>query len=188
MNRSIGICLIAIILAIVFLAGCTNQTPTQNNGDSGTTIQVGDLTITSSAFVDGGNIPIKYSCDGDDISPPLIFENIPNGTESLVLIVDDPDAPGDDPYVHWVVYDLSPDTVGLEEDAVFEGYIGLNSNGDEAYGGPCPPFGEEHRYYFRLYAVDTTLGLNSRATRDEVDAAMAGHILAQTSLMGRYSA
>jgi Raf kinase inhibitor-like YbhB/YbcL family protein len=182
---------VAIILATVLITGCTNQTPTQNNGDGGTTIQVGDLTITSSAFVDGGNIPIKYSCDGDDpigISPPLSFENVPNGTESLVLIVDDPDAPGEGPWVHWIVFNMPADTTGLEEDAIHQFYVGINSWDEIAYGGPCPPIGETHDYYFRLYALDITLDLLDGATRTEVDNAMAGHILAQTFLRGVYSA
>jgi len=185
MIRKIYFVFITIIVAVVLIAGCVDQSSNPDSGD-GETTQIGDLKITSTAFENGGNIPGKYSCDGDDISPPLSFENIPEGAESLVLIVDDPDAP-DGTWVHWVVYGLSAETTGFVEDAVFEGYVGLNSWGDEAYGGPCPPIGEIHRYYFRLYALDTELDLHSRATRQEVDAAMSGHILEQTSLMGKYS-
>jgi len=177
--------IIAIFLAVVLTVGCTNQTTnTNDNNDNGGT-QVGDLAITSSAFVSGGNIPIKYSCDGADISPPLSFENIPEGTESLVLILDDPDAPGGT-WVHWIVFNIPAQTTEITEGEIFQYYIGKNSWAEIAYGGPCPPTGEEHRYYFRLYALNITLSLSDGASRTEVDNAMSGHILGQTSLMGKY--
>ena len=190
MIKKIGVGFVAIILAIILTAGCTDQNTSQSNGDDADGTQIGDIAITSSAFVNGGNIPLKYSCDetnGIGISPPLSFENIPGGAETLVLILDDPDAPGEEPWVHWIIFNIPADITGFEEDAIHQYYIGINSWDEIAYGGPCPPFGEEHRYYFRLYAIDTTLDLHDGASRQEVDDAMSGHILGQTSLMGKYS-
>jgi Raf kinase inhibitor-like YbhB/YbcL family protein len=188
MRKKIGVGFATIILAIILTAGCTDQNTSESNGNDEDETQIGDITITSSAFENGGNIPIKYTCDVDyPISPPLSFENIPNGTESLVLIMDDPDAPGDDPWVHWIVFNIPADTTVFLEGESIRYYIGKNSWDENAYGGPCPPSGV-HRYYFRLYALDTELDLSEyEATRQEVDAAMTGHILGQTSLMGKYS-
>lgn len=121
--------------------------------------------LNSSAFTDGDEMPVKYSCQGDDISPPLAWQGVPDGTQSLVLIVDDPDAP--DPkapvrtWVHWVVFNLPPETESLPEDADKNGYpkgsnVGLNDWGRADYGGPCPPIGR-HRYFHKLYALDVVL-------------------------------
>lgn len=151
------------------------------------------LTLTSSAFKPGGKIPSKYTCEGDDISPPLSFEGTPPGTRSLALIVDDPDAP--DPkapkrvWVHWVVHNLPPDSKGLAENASSTGLppgavSGLNDRKQTAYNGPCPPVGR-HRYFHKLYALDTTLPLTA-LTKADIEAAIEGHILAQAELMGTY--
>lgn len=152
------------------------------------------LTITSTAFTDGGEIPRLYTCQGDDISPPLAWGAVPEGTKSLVLIVDDPDAP--DPaaplriWVHWVLYNLPPDSSGLAEaiapDALPPGTgEGLNDWERTGYGGPCPPIGR-HRYFHKLYALDTRLDGLSKPTKGEVEAAMKGHVLAEAVLMGTY--
>ena len=186
MKKIIVLFFTIIIMAILLIAGCTDQNTSNNNGQDDEQTQVGDITITSSAFVNGGNIPVKYSCEGDDISPPLSFSNIPEATQSLVLILDDPDAPGGT-WDHWIVFNIPADNTVIEEDEVHQYYIGTNSWGDIAYGGPCPPIGETHRYYFRLYALDNTLDLTDGASRQEIDDAMEGHILEQTSLMGKYS-
>jgi len=183
MKKKLGVFFIVTILIIILIVGCTNQ----NKIDEKEETQIGDISLTSSAFKNGGNIPIKYTCDGDDITPPLSFNNIPEGTESLVLILDDPDAAGDDPWAHWIVFNIPADITGFDENEGPRYYIGKNSWGDIAYGGPCPPLGEEHRYYFLLYAVDLELDLLDGASRQEVDDAMTGHIIGQTSLMGRYS-
>ena len=106
----------------------------------------------------------------------------------MTLILDDPDAPGDEPWIHWIVFNMPADTTGLEEGGIHHHYVGLNSWDEIAYGGPYPPIGETHRYYFRLYALDITLDLLDGATRQEVDDAMEGHIIGQTSLMGKYTA
>ncbi len=149
------------------------------------------MLLTSSAFVHGGSIPPTYTCDGRDVSPPLAWRDLPAGTRSLVLIVDDPDAP--DPraprmtWVHWVLYNLSPHLTGLPEAAALPpgAAAGINDFGRTRYGGPCPPIGR-HRYFFKLYALDTVLPDLGHAGKGEVEQAMAGHVLAQAVLMGTY--
>ena len=147
------------------------------------------LTLTSSAFAAGAEIPTKYTCEGPDVSPPLAWSGVPAGTQSLALIVDDPDAP--DPaapkrtWVHWVVVDISPEVTSLTEGAAPKGArVGANDWKKTAWGGPCPPIGR-HRYFFKLYALDRTLGLD-KASKADVEKAMAGHILAQGELIGTY--
>jgi Raf kinase inhibitor-like YbhB/YbcL family protein len=150
------------------------------------------LRITSSAFADGAEIPAEYTCEGKDISPPLAWSGVPAGTKSLVLIVDDPDAP--DPkaprmtWVHWVLYNLPPSSTGLPEAvgaALPSGTkVGFNDWKRADFGGPCPPIGR-HRYFHKLYALDTELNLTKPAKAD-VEAAMRGHVLAEAQLMGTY--
>jgi Raf kinase inhibitor-like YbhB/YbcL family protein len=153
-----------------------------------------DLTLRSDAFSSGGEIPGKYTCEGEDISPPLSWEGLPEDTKSLVLIVDDPDAP--DPaaprmtWVHWLLYDIPPDAGGLPEDTARDGLPadtreGLNDWKRTGYGGPCPPIGR-HRYFHKLYALDAMLGDLGRPTKADVEAAMKGHVLAQAELIGTY--
>lgn len=152
------------------------------------------LSIKSNAFVHEGEIPSKYTCQGEDLAPALEWSGIPDGTVSLVLIVDDPDAP--DPaapkmtWVHWVVYNIPPDATGFPEGAapndISDGAgNGISDFGRAGYGGPCPPIGR-HRYFFKLYALDTALDEMDNPTKDEVEAAMKGHIIAETVLMGTY--
>ncbi len=153
------------------------------------------LILRSSAFEDGGTIPSKYTCDGEDRSPPLEWGAVPEGTQSLALIVDDPDAP--DPaapqltYVHWVLYNLPPALNGLPEafePATLATVIGegINDWRRTAYGGPCPPIGR-HRYFHKLYALDTELRGLLRPTKADVEHAMHGHILGQATLIGTYA-
>jgi hypothetical protein len=152
------------------------------------------LTMTSTAFTEGGVIPSKYTCEGRDISPPLAWSGVPDNTKSLVLIIDDPDAP--DPkaprvtWVHWVLYDLPPSARALVEDASARGLpsgtkVGLNDWKKAQYGGPCPPIGR-HRYFHKLYALDIALSELENPTKARVEAAMKGHILAETALIGTY--
>ena len=150
------------------------------------------LVITSPAFTDGAAIPSSFTCEGRDISPALAWAGVPPGTKSLALIIDDPDAP--DPaapkrvWVHWVVYDLPPDSGGLPEGAKglpAGAQQGLNDWQRKAYGGPCPPIGR-HRYFFKLYALDARLGALATPTKAAVENAMAGHVLAEAVLMGTY--
>jgi Raf kinase inhibitor-like YbhB/YbcL family protein len=158
------------------------------------------LSIRSSAFEPNGPIPARFTCEGDDVSPPLEWSGAPEGTRSLVLIVDDPDAP--DPaapkrvYVHWVLYDLPPTASGLDEgvatDALPAGAReGQNDWKRRGYGGPCPPVGR-HRYFFKLYALDTTVDAalgavgEAGATKQELERAMSGHVLEAAELVGTY--
>lgn len=149
------------------------------------------LEINSSAFSSGGKIPPKYTCDGPDVSPPLKWSGAPAETQSFGLIMDDPDAPGGT-WVHWVVYDL-PGNSGEFSEAIAKqekmpqgGAQGKNSFGKIGYGGPCPPPGTPHRYFFKLYALKEHLKLGSGADKAAVERAMQGKILAQGELMGRY--
>jgi Raf kinase inhibitor-like YbhB/YbcL family protein len=143
------------------------------------------MKITSSAFPEGGNIPSKFTCDGSDTSPPLQITGVPSEAKSLVLIVDDPDAPGG-LFTHWLVWNIAPQTNSIAEGATPKGVQGTNDFGKSGYGGPCPPPGT-HRYSFKVFALDRELDLRSGAKRGQVDAAMKGHVIAQGELVGRYS-
>jgi Raf kinase inhibitor-like YbhB/YbcL family protein len=180
MIRSSSIPLLFTLFAAV-LAGCrsTSSTPTETEKKEMA------LKVTSPAFGEGETIPVIYTCDGSDLSPQLDWTSMPQGTQSLALIVDDPDAPIGT-WVHWVLFDLSPDLVSLPEGASGTGTQGTNSFKKLTYGGPCPPKGSPHRYYFKLYALDTLLNLEEGASKAELEKAMQGHILAQGQLMGKY--
>ncbi len=143
------------------------------------------MKITSSAFQQGGNIPSKFSCDGANTSPPLQISDVPPETKSVVLIVDDPDAPSG-LFTHWAVWNISPQTSTIAEGNAPKEVHGTNDFGKSGYGGPCPPSGT-HRYYFRIFALDRELDLPSGAKRSQLDAAMKGHVIAQGELMGRYA-
>ncbi len=147
--------------------------------------------LTSTAFATGEPIPRKYTCDGDDISPPLQWSDPPQGTQSFALISDDPDAPMGT-WVHWVLYNLPaetralPEAVPLDADLPDGSRHGQNSWRWLGYGGPCPP-GGTHRYFFKLYALDTALDLTAGASKEQLLQAMEGHILAQAEIMGVYT-
>jgi Raf kinase inhibitor-like YbhB/YbcL family protein len=143
------------------------------------------MKITSSAFQEDANIPSKFTCDGEDTSPPLQIADVPAGAKSLVLIVDDPDAPSG-LFTHWIVWNISPQTSSAGEGSAPKGMKGTNDFGKSGYGGPCPPSGT-HRYYFKIFALDCELDLPAGAKRVQLDAAMKGHVIAQGELMGRYS-
>jgi Raf kinase inhibitor-like YbhB/YbcL family protein len=144
------------------------------------------ISITSSSFQAGGDIPAKFTCNGTNVSPELQISSVPNEAKSLVLIVDDPDAPRG-LFTHWIVWNIDSKTTRVAENsAPTAGVQGINDFGKRNYGGPCPPSGT-HRYFFKIFALDTKLELKPGARRAELDAAMRGHILAQGELMGRYS-
>src|SRR6059058_2600630 len=143
------------------------------------------MKITSSAFQEGTNIPSKFSCDGANTSPPLQISDVPSAAKSLVLIVDDPDAPSG-LFTHWAVWNISPQTSTIAEGSMPKGVQGTNDFGKSGYGGPCPPSGV-HRYYLKIFALDRELELPSGAKRSQLDAAMKGHVIAQGELIGRYS-
>ena len=152
-----------------------------------TAIAAGEATIkvTSSAFQEGGNIPSKFTCDVSDTSPPLQIAGVPSGAKSLVLIVDDPDAPGG-LFTHWLAWNIPPQTGSIAEGSAPKGVQGANDFGKSGYRGPCPPSGT-HRYSFKIFALDRELELRSGAKRSQVDAAMKGHVIAQGELIGRYA-
>jgi Raf kinase inhibitor-like YbhB/YbcL family protein len=175
-----------LFLLVLIGSGCQAHQTAAPEGEQPMTIQ-----ITSTAFADGSPIPQKYTCDKEDISPPLAWTGLPARTKSLALIVDDPDAPGG-VWVHWVVYNMPPALTGLPEGvaktATLAG-IGVQAITDfrkPGYGGPCPPKGKPHRYFFKLYALDNLLDLPSGAQRAEVDKAKQGHVLATGQLIGVY--
>jgi Raf kinase inhibitor-like YbhB/YbcL family protein len=152
------------------------------------------LKLTSTTFTHDGEIPTRHTCEGEDVSPPLGWQGAPAETKSFVLIVDDPDAPDPEKpkmtWVHWVLYDIPPDADELPEDAGNGGLPegtreGINDWRRPGYGGPCPPIGR-HRYFHKLYALDTVLGDLGRPTKQEVEAAMEGHVLARSELIGTY--
>jgi len=143
------------------------------------------MKITSSAFHEGANISSKFTCDGSDTSPPLQIAGVPPGAKSLVLIVDDPDAPGG-LFTHWLIWNIPPHTNSIAEGSAPKGVQGANDFGKSGYRGPCPPPGT-HRYSFKIFALDRELELGSGAKRSQVDAAMKGHVIAQGELVGRYA-
>jgi Raf kinase inhibitor-like YbhB/YbcL family protein len=151
----------------------------------------GTMQLTSTAFTESAAIPAKYTCDAKNVSPPLKWSGTPAGTKSLALIADDPDAPVGT-WVHWVLFDLPPGVSELAEDQPKSQFLpngakqGLNDFKHLGYGGPCPPPGKPHRYFFKLYALDTQLDLKPGATKKETELALEGHILAQGQLMGTY--
>lgn len=152
---------------------------------------VGTLALTSAAFADGSAIPKRYTCEGQDISPPLAWSGVPTGTRSLVLIVDDPDAP--DPkapkrtWVHWVLYDIPVSATAIPEGGALPAGArqGRNDWSRTGYGGPCPPIGR-HRYFHKLYALDGVLGDLGEPAKAELEKAMKGHVLAESRIVGTY--
>ena len=146
--------------------------------------------LTTSSFLANGDIPVRYTCEGADVSPALRWTDPPAGTRSFTLIVEDPDAPGT-VFTHWVLYNLPPNSRALPEALPAHGEArgarqGRNDFGKSGYGGPCPPPGTRHRYYFKLYAVDRLLDVPSGLSRAEVEKALRGHVLGQAEVMGRF--
>lgn len=150
------------------------------------------FTLKSSAFEPGGDIPAKYTCTGADVSPALTWDGAPSGTKALALIVDDPDAPAGD-WVHWVAANIPPNSKQLPEgvpageNLLGGGVQGMNDFHKLGYGGPCPPPGKPHRYFFRLYALDAQLDVKPGITKKALESAMQGHIVGQAELMGKFA-
>lgn len=184
MFRKIGIILLALVGLPIYQIKIQAQQVKRGEG-------MMKLQIKSNAFEEGSNIPKKYTCDGADVSPPLSWTPPPAGTKSLALICDDPDAPVGT-WVHWVLFGLSPDTVALPEGVPKQKIIqggakqGINDFRKIGYGGPCPPKGPAHRYFFKLYALDLEPNLSAGATKQELLKAIEEHIIAEGQLMGRY--
>ena len=176
---------LAAIWLVIFATAC-GANDQQPAGTKNMTIQV-----TSTAFAEGRGIPVKYTCDGQEISPPLQWSNAPMNTQSFALIADDPDAPVGT-WVHWVIYDLPANTTELAENTPKSEQLpngarqGVNDFNRPGYGGPCPPPGKPHRYFFKLYALDRMLDLKPGATKKDLLKAMEGHVLGEGQLMGMY--
>ncbi len=180
-KHGIDLSLVLCAAILLIMAGCTQKgTPGTTQGGDEMTIQ-----ITSTAFTEGGNIPRLYTCDDQNVSPPLAWTGVPSNTVSLDLIMDDPDAPAGT-WVHWVLFNLPADANGLAQGKNGGGIEGINDFKKSGYGGPCPPRGSNHRYFIKLYALDVKLDLKPGANKSQVESAMKGHILAQGQLMGRY--
>lgn len=150
------------------------------------------MKLTSSAFEDSGKIPSKYTCDGANINPPLTISGVPNTAQSLVLLMDDPDIPeiakknfNVDVWDHLVLFNISANVREIKEGEMPLGVLGRNTRGNNTYGGPCPP-DKEHRYFFKLYALDIMLPLKEGVSKKEVESVMEGHVISQAELIGRY--
>jgi Raf kinase inhibitor-like YbhB/YbcL family protein len=191
MNRNAGtIFLVFLLAAVLLLSGCTekegvgeqdeNRDYQDSEGDENVSIR--DIRVFSDSFEPKGMIPEKYTCYGENVNPSLRFEGIPEEAKSLVLIMDDPDAPMGT-FTQWVIWDIEP-VAGIEEDSI-PGVEGMNDFRKIGYGGPCPPSGT-HRYFFRVYALDKKLEIKAGAGRKDVENAMIGHILAEGELVGKY--
>jgi Raf kinase inhibitor-like YbhB/YbcL family protein len=173
----------------IALFGCQLTASCADNNNFPKTM---NIQITSAAFADGEPIPAKYTCDGNDVSPPLQWTNAPANTKSFALIADDPDAPAGT-WVHWVLYDLPADSSALPENVAKTQNLtgnakqGVNDFRRVGYGGPCPPPGKPHRYFFKIYALDTLLALKPGATKKDLLKAMEGHVLAEGVLIGIFS-
>ncbi|MEN6357997.1 MAG: YbhB/YbcL family Raf kinase inhibitor-like protein [Armatimonadota bacterium] len=180
--------MIWILIIAATLCSC-KKTTVVAAGKAG--VKIMTIQVTSAAFKEGESIPSKYTCKGSNISPPLVWTNIPSAAKTIALIADDPDAPMGT-WVHWVLYNLPGNINELPEAVPNEQHLqngasqGVNSSGKVGYQGPCPPSGT-HRYYFKVYALDTQLKLSDGTTKSQLLEAMKGHILAEGRLMGRFS-
>jgi Raf kinase inhibitor-like YbhB/YbcL family protein len=189
MRKTLVLTLAALLVLGVACKRVETQAQKEETGKK--EVEAMALQIKSSAFEDGATIPKKYTCDGEDRSPALSWSGVPDGTKSFALICDDPDAPMGT-WVHWVLWGLPPDTMSLPEGVPADTTLasgarqGLNSWPRVGYGGPCPPPGKPHRYYFKLYALDAELNLPSSANKAALEKAMKGHILAEAQVMGKY--
>lgn len=179
-------------IALLLVAGCLTAGCTVDEGDQPPPKRMTlTLEVRSDAFANGTSIPARYTCDGDDVSPPLSWNGVPEDAKSLALIVDDPDAPGGS-FTHWIVYNISPEEKGLAEGLPREQHLpgglrqGVNSFGTTGYGGPCPPSGTAHRYTFHLYALNQSPDLPKDADRAALEAWMRGRVVAEGVLVGTY--
>jgi Raf kinase inhibitor-like YbhB/YbcL family protein len=193
--RKLGLIFMSLLLLISFaILGCAQpETSRPEEMTPKTPPDAGRpaFAIACSAFAAGAKIPVKYTCDGQNVSPPLDWSQGPVGTASFALIVDDPDAPVK-AFTHWIIFNLPPDILGLPEAVPVDGKLasgalqGNNGFGEIGYAGPCPPSGSPHHYSFILYALDKSLDLAAGASKEQVLEAMQGHVIAQSQLIGVY--
>ena len=187
--KNSSVVLSCAFLILLFL-GCAKRQPTAQTATSTPKADKTEITLTSGAFKEGQSIPAPYTCDGVNISPPLEWSGVPKTAKTVAIVVDDPDAPSGT-WVHWVLYNLPAGNIGLVENVPATeslkagGFQGKNDFGKIGYGGPCPPSGT-HRYFFRVYALDSELPLKAGASKAELMKAMEGHIVLQGQLMGTY--
>jgi hypothetical protein len=177
----------ALILGgvIIYISGAFSPNKSATKVGQETPVKEKNMRLTSPAFQNNELIPTKYACDGNDISPPLEISDVSDNAKSLALIVDDPDALGGT-WVHWTVFNIDPQTVQISENSVPDKAIqGMTSFGRSGYGGPCPPSGTHH-YYFKLYALDKELDLDSSAKKQDIENAIQSHVIQQTELIGQY--
>lgn len=177
-----------VVVAVLVLVGWirTSMLPQETKTSPTPSIQTEKFELRSSAFTAGGEIPAVYTCDGEDTRPPLAITGVPSGTQSLAIVMYDPDAPGGT-FVHWVAWNIAPDTKQLTGGALPAGVMeGTNSFRSVGYQGPCPPSGT-HRYIWRLYALRKILTLESSTTREQLETAINTYVITQTELMGRYT-
>ena len=172
------------IIVISLIVGGVYYFFGENLGLDQTHIKKAKINISSPEFVGGGTIPTRFTCNGDDVNPPIIFDRVPGDSKSLVFVIDDPDA-GNPPLNHWLVFNINPSTTNIEEDEIPNALLGTNDFNELKYMGPCPM--GEHKYYFRVYALDTMLSLEEGVTRSEIDTAMKGRIIGQGEFTGVYS-
>lgn len=175
---------ILVAILLVGMLGCISQEKKED-------VVMEKISLSSKAFEDGERIPVDHTCDGQDFSPVLSWDKLPAGTQSIALIMDDPDAPMRT-FTHWVIYNIPSDKQNLpggveKKESLADGSLqGVNDFRKIGYNGPCPPPGKPHRYYFKIYALDKKLDLTSGATKDQLEKAMEGHILAKGEIMGKY--
>ena len=186
----LGLVMIASLPACSNRSGSSAGKPSTQNQNQDQSQNAKDIKLSSTAFKDGEAIPSQYTCDGVNVSPPLEWSGVPKSAKTVAIIADDPDAPAGT-WVHWVLYNLPGENIGMVENLPATdnlkagGFQGKNDFEKIGYGGPCPPSGT-HRYFFKIYALDIDLPLKAGATKVEVDKAMAGHVVAQGQLMGTY--
>ena len=175
-------------LAMIVLISCSAQPETNTINEQLVLQEVQNMQLTSPAFQNNTLIPSTYTCDGKNINPPLKISDIPKEVKSLVLIIDDPDSvkPAGKVWDHWIVFNIPPSTTIIPEGKEPQGVHGKGTGGNLKYHGPCPP-DAEHRYYFKLYALDTQLSLPEGSTKLEVEKSMERHIIEKTELIGRYN-
>jgi Raf kinase inhibitor-like YbhB/YbcL family protein len=181
---------LGFILVILIIGGCAYyiyRTTGYKFGLDSTILSKGTINISTQDFIDGGKIPADFACDGRNVSPTFLLEHIPSDSKSLVIILDDSDS-NPKYFTHWMAFNIDPGVSTIESSKVLgNATVGINDFGNPEYDGPCPPVGETHNYYFRIYALDRVLNLAPNSKRTNLDAAISGHVIAKGQITGTYS-